>query len=141
MRYSRYIVKKRMRAKAICGPVNLRYGTILPVAGEYITTENGKPVCAVTSQNAKDYFWGYDPERPQEEIERQKSAAALMDAAPKDDGDALADPSNPWRRYGHLDEIMGGASVWTWDSAVEDLPKETVDHLLRCVESGTWPVV
>lgn len=139
MRYSQYIVKKRMRVEAICGPVNLRYGTILPVVGEYITTEDGRRVCAVTSQNAKDYFWGYDLQRPQEEIERQKAVAELMDTAPQDDGDALANPRNVWRRYGHLDELVGGASVWTWDAAVEELPLIELERLLGCVKKGARP--
>ena len=51
----RYIVTQRFRAKAICGPVNLPYGTVCDTEGNFITRD-GKQLCAITSQNAYDHF-------------------------------------------------------------------------------------
>ena len=51
----RYIVTQRFRAKAICGPVNLPYGTVCDTEGDFITRD-GKQLCAITSQNAYDHF-------------------------------------------------------------------------------------
>ena len=51
----RYIVTRRFKTKAICGVVNLPYGTVCEVVGEYLT-EGGRQLCAVTSQNAYDHF-------------------------------------------------------------------------------------
>lgn len=137
MEYAEYITKKRMRAAAICGPVNIPWGTVLPVEGEYITYK-GLPLCAVHSQNSKEYFWGYDRSNPQPEIDRQKAAADLLATAPKEDGNSLASPFSPWKKYGHLDQIPG-AWAWTWDDCVADLPKAQLDHLLACTRSGGSP--
>lgn len=51
----RYIVTKRFKKKAICGAVNLPYGTVCEEVDGYLT-EGGRRLCANTSQNAYDYF-------------------------------------------------------------------------------------
>lgn len=51
-----YIVKKRARFKAICGDVNLCFGTRVEAHDNIIFTDDGKPLCGVFSQNAMDYF-------------------------------------------------------------------------------------
>ena len=50
-----YIVHHRFRDKSICGPVNLPYGTTCESSGNMIFW-NGKPLCVVTSQNAKEHL-------------------------------------------------------------------------------------
>lgn len=52
----RYIVTRRFRGKAICGAVNLPYGTACDTQDGYLILEDGRRLCAVTSQNAYDYF-------------------------------------------------------------------------------------
>ncbi|MEG2420642.1 MAG: hypothetical protein RSB55_03760 [Oscillospiraceae bacterium] len=139
MEYGQYIVKRRMRAKAICEKVNIPWGTILPAADGFIWYHD-KHLCAVGSQNAKAYFWGYDPADPETEIERQKAAEQLMDTAPKDSGDALASRGNPWNRYGSLDQVPGGWR-WVWnEETVENLPYCQLSHLLDCTRTGKAPV-
>lgn len=137
MEYTEYITKKRMKAAAICGSVNIPWGTVLPVEGEMITYKC-LPLCAVKSQNCKEYFWGYVRENPQEEIARQQAAADLMATAPKATGEALASPFSPWRKYGHLQQAPG-AWLWVWEDGVADLPRGQLDHLLACVKSGATP--
>lgn len=51
----RYIVTRRFRDKAICGPVDLRYGAVCESDGKFLTHE-GRQLCAATSQNAYDFF-------------------------------------------------------------------------------------
>lgn len=50
-----YIVHHRFRDKAICGEINLPYGATCESSGNMIFF-HGKPVCATTCQNAKEYF-------------------------------------------------------------------------------------
>lgn len=50
-----YIVKKRMKADGIYGPVNLPYGTAVEAVDGMITHQ-GAAVCAVASRNAHLYF-------------------------------------------------------------------------------------
>ena len=52
----RYIVTRRVREKAICGAGNLPYGTACETQDGYLILDDGKLLCAVTSQNAYDYF-------------------------------------------------------------------------------------
>jgi hypothetical protein len=55
MEYKIYICRKRAKFKAICGQVNIRYGTILNCQGGFLIL-NDLPVCSATSQNAYDFF-------------------------------------------------------------------------------------
>ena len=52
----RYIVTRRFRGRAIFGAVNLPYGTACETQDGYLIFEDGRRLCAVTSQNAYDYF-------------------------------------------------------------------------------------
>ena len=53
--YDNYIVTQKFRGKAICGEISLKPGTELAAKGGFITCSTGR-ICAVTSQNAYDYF-------------------------------------------------------------------------------------
>jgi len=138
MNYDQYIVKKRMRTRAICGPVNIPWGTILPVVDGFIQYK-GHGLCATTSQNTKDHFWGYDPKNPEVEIARQVAVAALLETAPPGSGDALANPTNPWSHYGHLEQIPG-AWAWVWSKELEDLPQTMAEYLLDCIHREKPPM-
>ena len=52
----RYIVTRRFRGKAICGELNLPYGTTCEEHDGILVLEDRRRLCAVTSQNAYDYF-------------------------------------------------------------------------------------
>ena len=52
----RYIVTRRFRGKAICGAVNLPYGIACDTQDGYLILDDGRRLCAVTSQNAYDHF-------------------------------------------------------------------------------------
>ena len=51
----RYIVTRRFRCNAICGTVNLPYGTEVTSDGAFLNV-NGEKLCSITSQNAYDFF-------------------------------------------------------------------------------------
>lgn len=51
-----YITHRRFKETAICGKVNLRYGTPVVCDGNLICTQGGEPICFATSENAKLYF-------------------------------------------------------------------------------------
>lgn len=53
--FKNYIVTKRFKAKAICGDLNLPWGTKCYTANGAICCDKGV-ICAVISQNAFDYF-------------------------------------------------------------------------------------
>ena len=108
MVYKQYICKKRFKGQAICGQVNITYGTILDNFDNFLGTDNHEIICAITSQNCIDYFWGYDENNPDEEIRRQELAAKLNSIAPADTTEHLLDDGSIWRKYGHLEEFYTG---------------------------------
>ena len=55
MEYSNYIVKKRARFNAICGQVNIPYGTKVEASDGFLLL-NGERLCATVSQNGLDFF-------------------------------------------------------------------------------------
>lgn len=56
MSHNTYMVRKRFKGDAMCGAVNLPYGTLVICSDGVICTKEGKPLCLDTSQNAYDYF-------------------------------------------------------------------------------------
>ena len=55
MNHNSYITVKRAKFKTISGEVNIPYGTKLEVGGN-VLLHNGKPVCAVFSDCAYEFF-------------------------------------------------------------------------------------
>lgn len=51
----KFIIHKRFKGKAICGEVNLPYGTEVQCEDGILTIE-GNPLCSDHSQNAYEYF-------------------------------------------------------------------------------------
>lgn len=139
MIYKQYICKKRFKGQAICGKVNIPYGTILNNCGDYLSTPDHKLVCAITSQNCLEHFWGYDEENPDGEIHRQELAKQLYDIAPADTTEHLLDDENIWRNYGHLEEFYTGY-MWIWDNEILDLPTERLEYLLSCINKKECPI-
>lgn len=51
-----YIAKKRARFTAMCGQVNIPWGTPVYLNGEFLENSDGALLCAVTSKNAHEFF-------------------------------------------------------------------------------------
>lgn len=122
----RYIVTKRFKTKAACGAVNLPYGTICDTVSGYII--NGENVlCAMTSQNAYDFFSrdddGHGEERGKlvRDIKRQlerrdANYQARWDKLWADDG------ANKLRRPEHQD-------FWIWSFDFYNAPIEELQRI------------
>lgn len=52
----RYIARKRARFNAVCGQVNIPYGTHLEVRGDFLYLDPDRAVCAPTSRNGEEFF-------------------------------------------------------------------------------------
>lgn len=70
-----YVTHNRFKKLAACGSMlNLPYGTELKTAGEFIITQEGKPICFATSETAKLHFARNDDGRG---LERGKLTWAI----------------------------------------------------------------
>ena len=52
----KYLITRRFKTKAICGEVNLAYGTECFSQGNVIYRQDKQPLCLITSENAHMYF-------------------------------------------------------------------------------------
>ena len=118
-----YIVTRRFRGKAICGEVNLPYGTTCEEHDGILVLEDGRKLCADTSQNAYDYFSrnddGFGKERGKL-VEDITSRMEKRDAKHQARWDALwADAdSNRLRRKDSQDFW-----IWSFDFYNADIPE------------------
>ena len=119
----RYIVTRRFRCNAICGPVNLPYGTTCEEHDGILVLEDGRKLCADTSQNAYDYFSRDDDGHGLERgklVEEITSRMEKRDAKHQSRWDALwADAdSNRLRRKDSQDFW-----IWPFDFYNADIPE------------------
>lgn len=56
MSYRNYLVRKSCKINAICGPVNLPYGTLVICKEGVLCTKDEKPLCYAGSHTAREYF-------------------------------------------------------------------------------------
>ena len=131
MEHNSYIARKRARFSGIGGiPVNIPYGTVLEVKEDFILFD-GRPVCAVTSQNAYDYFSQND-----DGCGRERGAlvaAIIARLEKKGDGhqDRLDqvwdDPlCQKYRRPEHED-------FWLWNYDFFNAPVADLRHIARLI--------
>ena len=107
-----YITIKRTRFESISGPINLPYGTDVNSTGDFLALDNA-PICAVTSQNAYDYFARNDDGKG---LERGRLTQAIRAALEKRDKDYQARWDRVWedklcqkyKRKEHADH-------WLWN--------------------------
>ena len=119
----RYIVTNRFKGQAICGAVNLPYGTTCETQDGYLILDDGRRLCAVTSQNAYDYFSrdddGHGLERGKlvQDIRRTLERRDAKHQARRDKLWADAD-SNRLRRKDSQDFW-----IWSFDFYNADIPE------------------
>ena len=120
-----YICFNRFKKKALCGEVNIPYGTKLDEANNIIRYR-GNPICYTTSQNAYDYFARNDDGKG---LERGKLTAEIIKLLNCKDGKHL----NRW------DRIWGDLSLlkykrpehpdhWLWN---HDFFNASIEELNR----------
>ena len=94
-----YITHRRFKQLALCGPVNLPYGTECTIIDDCISTKDGEPLCLPTSENAYQYFSRNDDGRG---LERGKLITAIKTALEKRD--------SGWQE--RWDKVWADLSLW-----------------------------
>lgn len=121
-----YITARRARFLAICGPVNIPWGTPV-IAVDGVLLLGLRLLCATTSQNAHDFFARNDDG---DGVERGTLTAAIADElARKNAGHAnrwkkvWRDPvCQKYRRPEHAD-------FWQWSHDFYEAPVEDLRHI------------
>ena len=107
-----YITHKRFKGQAICGEVNLPYGTEVQCVDGILTIE-GNPLCADHSQNAYDFFSRNDDGNG---LERGKLTQAIRKTLEKRGKDHQARWDKVWedsvcQKYKRKEH----ADFWLWN--------------------------
>ena len=129
----RFITTRRARFRAVCGRVNLPWGTPVELVEGYLEYD-GKRLCAVGSENAKAYFArdddGYGIERGKL-IRSIRKTLERRDARYQERWDRVwADEvCRAYRRKDHTD-------FWLWNDAFYHAPIEKLLHIERLVKGG-----
>ena len=128
----RYIVTRRFRCNAICGPVNLPYGATCEEHDGILVLEDGRKLCADTSQNAYDYFSRDDDGMGLERgklVQDIRRTLERRDAKHQARWDALwADEvANHFRRPDHAD-------FWVWGQAFYQADIRDLEHILKLIK-------
>lgn len=127
----RYIVTRRFRGKAICGEVNLPYGTTCEEHDGILVLEDGRRLCAVTSQNAYDYFSRDDDGNG---LERGKLVEEITSRMEKRDAKHQARWDKLW-----ADEVANRLRrkdspdfwIWSFDFYNADIPD--LEHIANLI--------
>lgn len=127
---SRYITRRRARFNAICGPVNIPYGTELRREGEYLLMD-GSPICIVTSKNSHAFF---TPDDDGDGIERGKLAGAILSVLERRDAARDERWEKVWnddlcRRYKRPEHD----EVWLWNHEFYGAPVEDLRYIAALV--------
>lgn len=124
----RYITRRRARFNGIGGQVNIPYGTVLEVQDGFLMWQ-GKRLCAVTSQNAHDYFVS-----DHDGLGRERGAliCAILTKLERRDTLYQARWDNLWddllaRRY------CQGGDHWLWRHTFYSAPLEDLRHIAGLV--------
>lgn len=126
-----YIAKKRARFQAVCGQVNIPWGTTVYLDGEFLQTSDGAILCAVTSKNAHDYFARNDDGAGRERGELTIAIKAQLekrDAGYQVRWDAVWDDTvaQKYRRAEHDD-------FWVWNHAFYEAPIPDLMHIAKLI--------
>ena len=125
-----YITKQRARFKAMCGPVNIPWGTSVDLVEGFLLRD-GAPLCAITSRNAHEFFARNDDGNGQE---RGALTNAIYDKTAKRDKNWQARWDRVWedpvcqkyRRTEHSEH-------WLWNHAFYEAPVEDLRHIARLI--------
>ena len=134
--YNTYIVTKKFTGHAICGDIVLQAGTQLTTSQGYILCPQG-PVCAITSQNAYDYFSQNDDGRGIErgklihdilhrihKLSKQKKRSDIIWSKIWEDAICLK-----YKRVEHADH-------WLWNYDFYNAPIEDLKYIRNLIMKG-----
>lgn len=130
MKANNYITRKRARFEAICGQVNIPYGTALVCQGGFLVW-NDLPVCSATSKHAHDFFCQNDDGKG---WERGDLLNAIIPKLEKRDGKYQARWNKVWedplcqkyKRPEHEDH-------WIWNHDFYHAPVEDLRYIANLI--------
>lgn len=126
-----YICYKRFKQTAICGNVNIPYGTVL-AAENGIISNNGKPICYTKSQNAYDYFARNDDEKG---LERGKLTADIISTLAKRDAKHQARWDKVWADLSLLKyKRPEHADHWLWNHDFYCAPIADLERIKQMIQ-------
>ena len=126
-----YICYKRFKQTAICGNVNIPYGTVL-AAENGIISNNGKPICYTKSQNAYDYFAINDDGKG---IERGKLTADIISTLAKRDAKHQARWDKVWADLSLLKyKRPEHADHWLWNHDFYCAPIADLERIKQMIQ-------
>ena len=125
-----YIVKKRMKADGICGPVNLPYGTAVEAVDGMIIHQ-GAAVCTVASRNAHIHFARDDDGQG---LERGALTLAITKRLEQQDKDHQARWDRVWedstcQKYRHPEH----EDFFLWGHKFYEAPVEDLRHIAALI--------
>ena len=130
MNHTSYITVKRAKFKTISGEVNIPYGTKLEVGGN-VLLYNGKPVCAVFSDCAYEFFAQNDDGQGLlrgKLIQTIKSTLAKHDEAHQDRWDKIwDDPRCQQYKCSDRDDF------WLWNHDFYNAEIEDLKHIAKLI--------
>jgi len=123
----KYIVVKRFKDTAICGPVNLAYGIEVVRKDSYLYSIDNKQLCAYQSQNAYDYFVGNDDGKG---LERGKLIQEIKYLLQK----PSTKHQKRWNKLWGANEVYkyrrnDYEDYWLWNSDFYTAPIEDLQHI------------
>ena len=125
-----YIVTKRFNGKAMCGNVNLAYGTACEEKGNTIYCD-GKPLCFVSSENAHQYFSRNDDGQGERRGELVHDILARLKGNQEAWGRIWEDLSI--RKYKRVEF----ADYWLFNHDFYNAPVEDLEYILKVVKGET----
>ena len=130
MSYKRYTTRKRARFQAICGQVNIPYGTALINQDGFLMLEN-KTICTATSQNAYDFFSQDDDGKGRERgdlVSRILARLKKRDTGYQPRWDKVWDDPlcQKYKRPEHEDH-------WIWNFDFYNAPVEDLHHISKLI--------
>lgn len=132
MEHIRYIARKRARFQGISGPVNIPFGTLLE-ARDGLLFCNEQPLCAVTGQNAYDYFSQDDDGQGRM---RGRLVAAIVARLEKRDAGYQARWDKVWeaptcQKYRRPEH----ENFWLWNHDFYNAPVDDLQHIAELIDA------
>ena len=140
-KFDHYITKTRTKVRGITMiDFNIPAMSVCTLGQDDIIYYNTLPVCYLTSQNAKDYFWGYDINNPEASIEWNKYRDKLIKSHP--DFSYERDPSfiKAWEYHGGVAFFVGDNIKWEWNDSTLDSSLDNIKYLLKCIKEDKAPL-
>lgn len=127
-----YITRRRARFRAICGNVNLPYGTKAQERDGFLFLPDGRRLCVARSKNGDDYFCSDEDDKGRERARLINTILLKLRAEDDEVRDARwakvwdSELCAKYRRQEHKD-------FWLWDHSLYCAPVEDLEKIATLV--------